>query len=113
MLDCTRIAMLRDDFGEEGFAEVIEIFAEETRPVIAGLPGSTDLAADLHFIKGGAENMGFRELSLLCKRGEQAVRQGGDVQIDAIVECFDASLVALNDNQIRNSESVASSVMSR
>ncbi len=78
MIDWARIDGLRDDFGAEGFADVVAIFTEETGPVVERLATgcSPDPLADLHFVKGSAVNMGLTDLVAICRRGEAALAAG-------------------------------------
>lgn len=84
MIDWSRIRELRSEIGEDGFDEVVCLFLEEADEVIARLSvgnGAAALAADLHFLKGAALNLGFGRLSTLCQDGER--RAGaGDLSID-------------------------------
>lgn len=65
VIDWGRVAELREDFGEDGFAEVADLFLVEVEEAVAALPGE-DLAGALHFIKGCALNLGFVELAAIC-----------------------------------------------
>ncbi|MDR0808834.1 MAG: Hpt domain-containing protein [Gemmobacter sp.] len=78
MIDWDRVSDLRSEIGEEGFTEVIALFLEETDEVIARLTGTSGghLGSDLHFLKGSALNLGFRELAALCQEGERHCNAG-------------------------------------
>ena len=86
MIDWARVSELRSEVGEEEFGEVVEIFLEEVEEVIAGLkagpPDAGRLQADLHFLKGGALNLGFTTLAEICKRGEHAAAGSRQDEID-------------------------------
>jgi HPt (histidine-containing phosphotransfer) domain-containing protein len=74
MISWERVHELRDEVGEDDFAEVVELFLEEVDAVMARLRGARDLAsyeADLHFLKGSAMNLGFRALGALCHDRER------------------------------------------
>jgi len=78
VIDWERVADIRAEVGEDGFAEIISLFLDETDVVIARLAaGSADLDADLHFLKGSALNLGFHQLALRCQQTE---RRGGGAQ---------------------------------
>ncbi len=81
MIDWTRVADLYEDFGDEGFAEVVDIFLEESDEGVARLAHSRTPADDrssFHFLKGAALNLGFVELSRLCAEGEAAAASGAE-----------------------------------
>lgn len=84
MIDWDRVRELRSEIGPEDFDEVACLFLEEADEVIARLSadgGAKVLAADLHFLKGAALNLGFATLSILCQDGER--RAGaGDLSVD-------------------------------
>lgn len=91
MIDRTRIAELKANFGPEGFAEVVEIFEEETAPVVDRLHHghSNNPAADLHFVKGSADNMGLTELATICRRAEAALVGGGAPDLAGLRAAYD------------------------
>lgn len=96
MIDWTRVKELRGEVGAEDFDEVVELFIEEVDEVTARLKStqqSTDLEADLHFLKGSALSLGFKEFAALCQSGETASAQGrsGDVDLATILSSYDAS----------------------
>ena len=79
MIDWNRVDELRSDIGAEDFAEVIEIFLEEVEETMATLDshaGSDGLTEALHFLKGSALNIGFRQLAELCDQGERHAAEG-------------------------------------
>ncbi len=96
MIDWDRIKELRTEIGEEDFREVVEIFLEEVEDGISRLKSGVvgeSLAADLHFLKGSALNLGFSSFSSLCQAGETAAVEGKGDQIDltAIICCYEES----------------------
>jgi HPt (histidine-containing phosphotransfer) domain-containing protein len=102
MIDWARIAELRAEIGAEDFSEVVELFLEEVEGEINQLrAGCADnaLEARLHFLKGGALNLGFSTFSELCQQGETAAADGRahDVDLEATIACFDASRHAFID----------------
>lgn len=96
MIDWNRARELRDEIGADDLAAVVAAFLEETDAVVAGLTGpgaAADLAATLHFLKGGALNLGFAALAAVCRAGEARASAGGGAGIDlvGIVETYEAS----------------------
>lgn len=101
MIDWTHVAELRSDMGES-FDEVVEVFLMEVEEGLEKLDAdgsSTALAADLHFLKGAALNLGFREFAGLCARSEQLATEDKVEEIDlaAIRDSFANSRVAFID----------------
>lgn len=79
MIDWDRVMELRNEIGADDFAEVVEMFLEEADSVAKTI--GRDLAPEtvesaLHFLKGSALNLGFRELAQLCQSGEKAAASG-------------------------------------
>ncbi|MBZ8117902.1 Hpt domain-containing protein [Roseovarius sp. LXJ103] len=96
MIDWSRVAELREEIGADDFGEVVEIFLEEVQSEIDALRGDVapgNLEDKLHFLKGSALNLGFREFSDLCQSGEAAAGAGRMDLIDmqATVASFDRS----------------------
>src|SRR5690606_20139158 len=84
MIDWTHVDDLRADMGD-AFGEVVEVFLLEVDAAIRRLsPERTapDLAADLHFLKGAALNLGFRDFATLCATGEASAHAGRTDGID-------------------------------
>jgi HPt (histidine-containing phosphotransfer) domain-containing protein len=84
MIDWDRLRELRSEIGPEDFAEVVSLFLEEADEAIARLSpdgGAKALAADLHYLKGAALNLGFASLSALCQSGER-LAEAGDLTVD-------------------------------
>lgn len=99
MIDWTRVQDLKDEIGEDDFAEVAEMFLDEVDEVIARLKSAPDPAryeADLHFIKSSALNLGFSDLSALCQAGERRAASGDASAIDLtpVFAIYDASRAA-------------------
>lgn len=87
MIEWERVAELRSEIGGDGFDEVIELFLEETDEVIARLQHRPDLGQlerDLHFLKGSALNLGFKELARLCQEGERRSSLGEPISVDVV-----------------------------
>lgn len=93
MIDWLRVAELRSEIGEDDFGEVVELFLEEVEEVIARLRTGTPesaLGSDLHFLKGSALNLGFRDLSDICAAGEKQAATGNAaaVNVAQVIETF-------------------------
>ena len=113
LVDFGRLAALRDEIGEDGFDEVLDIFIRESDEVVHRLCGSRaggTMEADLHFLKGNALTLGMDALAEMCRRGEQ----GAEVAPAELVALYQTSCAALRAGpQIRNSAKTSSLVMSR
>ena len=97
MLDWARLAELKDEVGEEDFAEIAALFLEELGEVIDTLPalaGADERRDALHGVKGAALNLGFVELARLAAQGETAP-QAAD--LPEIARIWAASRAALCD----------------
>ncbi|WP_137701019.1 Hpt domain-containing protein [Marimonas lutisalis] len=96
MIDWNKVSELRDEIGDEDFAEVVDLFLEEVDGAMEklrnGLP-EEKLECCLHFLKGSALNLGFRAFSELCARGESDAAAGDVAKIDLgqVVATYDAS----------------------
>ncbi len=94
MIDWDRVRELRSEIGPEDFDEVVSLFLEEADETIARLSaanGAKALAADLHFLKGAALNLGFASLSSLCQDGERRAGAGDlSVNLDAVRAAYAA-----------------------
>lgn len=85
MIDWHRIDELHAEIGPEGFEEVVELFLDEVEAIVMRLttaPDPRSFEADLHFLKGGAWNLGFAEFGALCQDGERRAAGGGEGAID-------------------------------
>ena len=98
MIDWARVSELKEEFGEDGFDEVLAIFTEETGPIIDRLATgrSHDPAADLHFVKGSADNMGMSQLTEMCRRGEEEIAAGTPQVLADIRSAYDGALVEIS-----------------
>jgi HPt (histidine-containing phosphotransfer) domain-containing protein len=84
LIDWARVRELRYEIGEEGFEEVVGLFMEEADETVARLTpdvGAKKFAADLHYLKGAALNLGFQALAQCCQDGERRANHD-DLGID-------------------------------
>lgn len=99
MIDWARVHELKEEIGEDDFAEVAEMFIAEVEEVIAHLkatPSPETYEADLHFLKSSALNLGFTDLASLCQDGERRAAQGEaeQVKLGPIFAAYDTSKAA-------------------
>ena len=102
MIDWQRVADLREEVGEEDFAEVAELFLEEVAEGLGDLtPDGTseEVQAQLHALKGSALNLGFSEFAGLCAALEDQARRTGIDAADRqqLLDSFDASRSAFEE----------------
>ncbi|MBS0573971.1 MAG: Hpt domain-containing protein [Proteobacteria bacterium] len=93
MIDWTRVADLRHEIGDDGFAEVVDLFLDEVEEVVARLEARPDparLEEDLHFLKGSAWNLGFADFGARCHEAERSARP----DLRAALESYRNSRVA-------------------
>ncbi len=112
MISWKRVDELRLEIGDDGFAEVVELFLDEVEEVVMRLTASPDPASyeqDLHFLKGSAWNLGFADFGALCQDGERRAAGGNAASVDigAVTDCYSASkavfiegLAALAEGQV-------------
>lgn len=92
-VDWARVFELQAEFGEDGFAEVLDLFLEETDAVsceIAAGLSADQVEGRLHFLKGSALNLGLQDLALRCQDGERlaASARGTEVDLPAILAAY-------------------------
>ena len=80
MIDWERVLELRDEIGLEDFQEIVDLFLTEVEHAIdemrKGPENPTLRTEQMHFLKGAALNLGFRDLSQICQAGETAAAIG-------------------------------------
>jgi hypothetical protein len=95
MLDWNRIHELRSEVGDDEFKLILELFLDEVETVLMRLKRRpvARLAADLHFLKGCAWNLGFRSFGMLCDEGEKLVagRRSATFDLEAVIESYSLS----------------------
>ena len=94
LIDWDRLMSLRDDIGEEDFADVVLVFFTEMEAKLAELSEDADRADAnaFHFLRGGAANLGFVAMAEACAAAEAACRAGGPPDLQAVTCAFLASL---------------------
>lgn len=96
MIDWLRMSELRDEIGQDGFDEVVDVFLEEAEEVVARLgAGPAPAQEDLHFLKGSALNLGFVEVAQLCQDGERLLAAGARADPQPIAAAFRAAREAV------------------
>ncbi len=96
MISWERVNELRDEIGDEDFAEVADMFLEEVEEVIGRLksnPKPATLEDELHSLKGSALNLGFEALSRLCQDGESQAASGNfdAISLPDVFEAYEKS----------------------
>ena len=99
MIDWSRVQELKQEIGEDDFAEVAEMFISEVEEVIDRMKATPDPAtfeADLHFLKSSALNLGFSGLASLCQEGEHrsAAGEAAGLDLAPVFLSYDASKAA-------------------
>ncbi|PCD76470.1 Hpt domain-containing protein [Pseudothioclava arenosa] len=94
MIDWDRVAELRAEIGADEFSEVLELFLDEVEGVVMRLGATPEkLSDELHFLKGSAWNLGFRDFGAICQANERRIVAGGAAAADipAIIACYGQS----------------------
>jgi HPt (histidine-containing phosphotransfer) domain-containing protein len=91
-VDWDRLNELRSDIGEEDFADVAILFVSELQECLDGLAAETAQAADFHFLRGSAANLGFAALVDACAAAEAACDAGNRPDVDAVRQCFEQAM---------------------
>lgn len=100
MLDRDQLTRLRQDVGQQGFAEIVVLFLQETDEGIRKLcqeDKKSNMASDLHFLKGAALNLGLQQFGDLCHKSEILARMGqeGKVDLQELQAIYQSSRAAL------------------
>ncbi|MBF9031301.1 hypothetical protein HKCCE3408_12935 [Rhodobacterales bacterium HKCCE3408] len=95
MIDWDRVAELKDEIGEDGFAEVGGLFITEIEARLDDMASGTPVAADFHFLRGSAANLGLATMAEACAAAEAAAKAGGAPDLEPIAGLFAASRVEL------------------
>ena len=97
MIDWKRLHGLRADIGEEDFADIAMIFVGEITEHLDRLAQdpAAATAADFHFLRGSAANMGFVAMVDACRTAESACLAGEVADVAGVAHSFAASLAAV------------------
>jgi len=90
MIDWTRVSELRQDFGEDDFAEIATMFLSEVQARLTDMQvqPSENPSEDFHFVKGSAANLGFETLYHACSAAE---REAQADSVQNLVDIFQSS----------------------
>lgn len=98
MINWDRVTELQDEIGEEDFLEVGRMFIAEMEEKLQDMAGSPHReAADYHYLRGSAANLGFTEFAELCGAAESAGNDGAPDNFAAIRDSFNKSLAEISD----------------
>lgn len=94
MIDWDRLLTLRSDIGEDDFADVAFLFVAEIEETLARLVSDPAgaRAADFHFLRGSAANLGFIAMADACIHAEQACHGALTPDVAGLAEIFRMSL---------------------
>lgn len=79
VIDWSRISELYEEVGEEALGDVLDLFTSEVDEGLERLAQATSpkaIAAEFHFLKGAALNLGLDEVAALCAQGETNAAAG-------------------------------------
>ncbi len=91
MIDWERVDGLRAEIGDADFGEVVDLFLEEVDETVARMTRGGAEAADLHFLKGCALNLGFADLAQKCLMAERHAAAGDPVDAVEIGNAYRAA----------------------
>lgn len=94
MIDWDRLEALRSDIGEEDFGLVAHLFVSEMEETLTRLASASGLptAADFHFLRGSAANLGFVTLVDACAAAEIACKRGERPNLAQVQRAFAESI---------------------
>lgn len=95
VIDWSRVSELHEEVGDEALEEVLDLFASEVAEGLERLAHATGpmaIAAEFHFLKGAALNLGLDDVAHICATGEENARNGAfsEDQRRAVAEKFPA-----------------------
>jgi len=96
MIDWDRLNALRSDIGEEDFGMVAHLFVSEMEETLSRLRDAPGVAtaADFHFLRGSAANLGFSAMVEACAVAEAACKGGEAPDLERVATIFAASIAA-------------------
>jgi len=90
MIDWDRVTELQHEIGEDDFLEVGRLFLTEMQRKLEDMAvASVRDAADFHYLRGSATNLGLAEFAELCGAAEGAAKNGGTPEFEPIRDSFD------------------------
>jgi len=95
LIDWGRLATLREDIGPESFDDIVMMFVTEIRDTLDRFTRGSETAADFHFLKGSAANMGLVAMVEACARAEETCNAGFAADIEDVKAVFLQSLAEL------------------
>lgn len=101
MIDRDRVQELRQEIGEDDFAEVAEMFLDEMAEALTALSDAPDNAgADaFHGLRGSALNLGFADFASACADAEKRAAQGKAVDTAHLNWLYGESVKAFRVSQ--------------
>lgn len=96
-VDWDHLNALRDDIGAEDFADVVLLFFSEIGERLDGMRAGSvpPSAADFHFLRGSAANLGFVHMVGACETAEAACSAGHTPDLQAVLAAFEAALAVV------------------
>jgi HPt (histidine-containing phosphotransfer) domain-containing protein len=98
MINWDQVKQLEEDIGAEDFGDVVVMFIEEVDEAVDNLRAEPqlsddDLASAMHFLKGSAANLGFKDFADYCSDGEKMAQTGNSTQVDLtkVITLYDQS----------------------
>lgn len=91
MIDWTRISQLEAEIGADELPALVPIFLDEVGGAIEAFDnGQTPTESALHFLKGCAMTLGFRDLAQLASEGENQKKTNETFCVDtaAIINAY-------------------------
>ena len=85
MINWKRVSEIFEDFGEDGFAEVTDLFVLEPEEALERLVQAETperMRAEFHFLKGAALTLGFDDIAEICATGEQLAEADQDCRAE-------------------------------
>ncbi|MEM9317660.1 MAG: Hpt domain-containing protein [Pseudomonadota bacterium] len=85
MIDWDRVAELQAELGEEDFIEVGGMFVAEMESRLQEMSEAAQQdAADFHYLRGSAANLGLQEFAQVCADAEASARAGSAVDLASL-----------------------------
>ncbi|ETX15022.1 histidine kinase [Roseivivax halodurans JCM 10272] len=80
MIDWAQVSQLRDEIGDEGFAEIAAAFLAEIEEILddlhSGRIAAERMEGTFHVLKGSALNLGLSDFAGICAQAEISARTG-------------------------------------